>query len=255
MAKKGKKKGGGKGKKGGKKKKTEEPPAPAPAPEAPKVRKVIVNYEMFPGSAPWNFLDFSEVVFVKTRVFRLRDSIVDRHGGGIHRSDVSLYLNAASRRLDDELKMLQELDPPVKGFVDGEEEEQITIYYDFNPPQSDKNDGLDTSFSTLGPRPDQTNFIDGESTTLPRCLLRDPNSCRVAPATESWTCPLLLSDPVAIEAPAGLEQPAQDHRGSSTDFSRATDESAVDVGLEPVPLIHRPSTSLGFRSLEKVPPA
>ena len=259
MPKKGKKKGGGKGqgksKKGKKVEKApEETAEKAPAP--PAARKVIVNYEMFPGSAPWNFLDFSEMVFVKTRVFRLRDSIVDRHGGSIHRSDISLYLNAASRRLDDELKMLQELDPPVQGFVDGEEEKEITLYYDFNPPQSDKNDGLDTSFSTLGPRADQTNFTDGELPWSPALVV----AWRVLTSlfrfvTESWTCPLLLSDPVTVDVPASLDESAQGLPGpgstSTREWSRTTEQSFNDANLEPVPLIHRPSTSLGFCSPEK----
>ena len=225
MPKKGKKKGGGKGKGKGKKKAEKAPEAPAPAPPPPPpVRKVIVNYEMFPGSAPWNFLDFSEIVFLKTRVFRLRDSIVDRHGGSIHRSDVSLYLNAASRRLHDELLTLEELTPPVLGFVEGEPEQEITIYYDFNPPQSDKNDGLDTSFSTLGPRLDQTAITD-----------------------QSWTCPILLSDPVVVEPRIEYELDESGKASPSKDTSDRLDYSEMVKELQPAPLMHRPSTSLGFR--------
>ena len=58
--KKGGKKKGGKGK--GKGKKDKVPLEQAPPPEPPTPAQVIrVNYTMFPGSAPWNFLDFSEV--------------------------------------------------------------------------------------------------------------------------------------------------------------------------------------------------
>ena len=57
--KKGGKKKGGKGKKGKAPKVAEPPPPPPPPP--PPLQLIRINYTMFPGSAPWNFLDFSEV--------------------------------------------------------------------------------------------------------------------------------------------------------------------------------------------------
>jgi hypothetical protein len=101
----------------------------------------LTHSPAFHCAAPWHFLDFREEVFITTRVFQLRDCIVERHGGAVHRSDVTMYLNAAEDacRLDDELKMLggdtnlpwdtsrgpkpgpgrfKCLDPPVLGFRD-----------------------------------------------------------------------------------------------------------------------------------------
>lgn len=221
MAKKGKKKGKGKGK--GKKK---EPKAEIVNPYAdllkPKpVPRVHIHYTMFPGSAPWHFLDFSEAAPVNTRIYRLRDSVVERHGGSTHRDNVSLYLNTATNLLEDLYKTLEEVG--VKGFVpagpgqEGEEEQEVTIYYDFSPPES---------------RPSST-FAD-----------------------LSWTCPLLLSDPVTVQhgdeddeltggrrAASAMGYLDARQRGTRT----AAGTSTLDETLDPVPLVHRPATSLGFR--------
>eukprot|EP01051_Picozoa_sp_SAG22_P012457 SAG22_NODE_1297_length_4813_cov_219.933602_3_plen_186_part_00 len=131
-----KKKGGGKKggkgkKKGGKAPKVEEPPPPPPPPPPP-VYVVRINYTMFPGSAPWNFLDFSEVVPVKTRIFWLRDCIVDRHGGSIDRSEISLYLDKPTNPLENLHTTLAA--EGVTGFRDGTEDEEVavTVYYDFS---------------------------------------------------------------------------------------------------------------------------
>jgi hypothetical protein len=103
----------------------------------------------------------------------------------------------------------------------GDEEEEITIFYDINPPQSDhhslhRNHGLDTSFSIAEP-----GLVD-----------------------ESWTCPLLLSDPVDVQK----EQPEIVSNGQVA-HARISAEltSTPDAGLGPAPLMHRSSTSLGFR--------
>jgi len=176
------------------------------------VKQIHVHYTMFPGSAPWHFLDFSEAAPVATRIYRLRDSVVDRHGGSMHRDNVSLYLNKPTNLLDDMYKTLEEMG--VEGFVQGEPEQEVTIYYDFAPPES---------------RVETATFAD-----------------------LSWTCPLLLSDPVTVE---DEEEPARAasamgyldarQRGAG---AAAAGTSTLDETLDPVPLIHRPATSLGFRT-------
>ena len=224
MAKKGKKGGKGRGKGKGKGKK--EPKAEVVNPYAdllkPKpVRRIHVHYTMFPGSAPWHFLDFSEAAPVGTRIYRLRDSVVDRHGGSMHRDNVSLYLNKPTNLLDDMHKTLEEVG--VKGFIpaggptneEGEPEEEVTIYYDFSPPDSHAN----TTFADL-----------------------------------SWTCPLLLSDPVTVEQEdsesllgGGRAASAMGHLETRQRGAAAAGTSTLDETLDPVPLVHRPATSLGFR--------
>ena len=212
MAKKGKGKGKGK-----------EPKAEIVNPYAdllkPKpVRRVHIHYTMFPGSAPWHFLDFSEAAPVSTRIYRLRDSVVERHGGSVHRDSVSLYLNTATNLLEDMYKTLEEVG--VEGFVaagpgqEGDEEQEVTIFYDFSPPES----RVASTFADL-----------------------------------SWTCPLLLSDPVTVgrdddlttdrRAASAMGYLDARQRGGAT----AAGTSTLDETLDPVPLMHRPATSLGFR--------
>jgi len=221
MAKKGKK-GKGKGKGKGKKK---EPKAEIVNPYAdllkPKpVRRVHVHYTMFPGQAPWHFLDFTEAVPVSTRIYLLRDSVVERHGGSMHRDNVSLYLNQATNLLENMYATLEEAG--IKGFVaagegqEGEEEQEVTIFYDFSAPES----RAASTFADL-----------------------------------SWTCPLLLSDPVTVQpdeddtlmpgrrAASAMGYLDARQRGAGT----AAGTSTLDETLDPVPLVHRPATSLGFR--------
>ena len=130
----------------------------------------------------------------------------------MHRDNVSLYLNKPTNLLDDMYKTLEEVG--VEGFVQGEPEQEVTIYYDFAPPES---------------RVETATFAD-----------------------LSWTCPLLLSDPVTVE---DEEEPARAasamgyldarQRGAG---AAAAGTSTLDETLDPVPLIHRPATSLGFRT-------
>jgi hypothetical protein len=223
MAKKGKK-GKGKGKKGGKKK---EPKPEVVNPYAdllkPKpVRRIHVHYTMFPGSAPWHFLDFSEAAPVGTRIYRLRDSVVERHGGSMHRDNVSLYLNKPTNLLEDMYQTLEQVG--VKGFLpagpgqEGEQEEEVTIYYDFSPPES----RVASTFADL-----------------------------------SWTCPLLLSDPVTVQpddeedsmsrSGDGRAASAMGYLDARQRGTGAAGTSTLDETLDPVPLVHRPATSLGFR--------
>ena len=110
----------------------------------------------------------------------------------------------------------------VKGFVaagagqEGEEEQEVTIFYDFSPPES----RVASTFADL-----------------------------------SWTCPLLLSDPVTVQPDEDDELTTGRRAASAMGYldarqrgaGTAAGTSTLDETLDPVPLVHRPATSLGFR--------
>ena len=95
------------------------------------------------------------------------------------------------------------------------QEEEVTIYYDFSPPES----RVASTFADL-----------------------------------SWTCPLLLSDPVTVHEEDSMSRSGDGRAASAMGYldarqrgTGAAGTSTLDETLDPVPLVHRPATSLGFR--------
>ncbi|KAJ1622672.1 hypothetical protein T492DRAFT_1060932 [Pavlovales sp. CCMP2436] len=83
----------------------------------------------------WGYLNFAMRVPLTTRIFELRERIVDRHGGSIIADEVRIYKGDVSARnlINDLMLTLEDLDIGVGVGENDEEGGESVLFYDFKP--------------------------------------------------------------------------------------------------------------------------